>query len=179
MDELEPRLEAQSTTTTATITEPSIDRTTRLEDLPSIDDLVRSENEVATKPEIKGLKAVEPNLATENMTFKRKADERKTFLKKRQKLVTAIYIGVATLLLGFVLINVATLAILNKDINSNTATIQAESGKVEIYENDAATPDDPTGMLEISLNEPRDYGADKKELTFLDKITIVFRNIFA
>ena len=32
--------------------------------------------------------------------------------------------------------------------------------------------------IEISLNEPRDYSDDIEELTFLDKMTILFRNIF-
>ena len=178
MEELEPKLQAETSTTTETITEPVVEKT-RLTDLPSLEDFYKSEQEVDTStPEIKGLKRVEPNLATENMTFKRKEDEKKTFLKKRLKLVTAVYIGVLTLLLGFVCINIATLAILNRDINSNTATIQAESGKVEIYENNAIDPEAPLGTIEISLNEPRDYGDDKKELTFLDKVTILFRNIF-
>lgn len=177
MEELEPKLQAETSIATETITEPSVEKT-RL-DLPSIEDLLKSEQEVATSiPDIKGLKRVEPNLATEDKTFKRKEDEKKTFLKRRLKLVTAIYIGVLSLLLSFVGINIATLAILNRDINTNTATIQAESGKVEIYENNAVDPEAPIGTIEISLNEPRDYGDDNKELTFLDKITILFRNIF-
>ncbi len=175
MDELQRELAPTASTTTTTIVEPSID-TTRLADLPSLEELTRSENEVVNKPEIKGFKSVVSAPISEDRTFKRKADEKKVFLKKRQKLVTAVYISVASLLLAFVGINIATLAILNKDINTNANTIQIESVRVENAPK-SETSDTPT-FMEISLNEPRDYGDDNKELTFLDKVTILFRNIF-
>ena len=67
----------------------------------------------------------------------------------------------------------------NRDINSNANTIQSQSQQIDIYEG-LNTPDaDPTGTIEISLNEPRDYSDDTKELTFFDKLTILFRNIFS
>ena len=173
-------LQEQTTTSTTTVIEPRIDPMTRLEDLPSLEDLKRSETEVFVKaePELKGLQKVEQNIATEDKVFKRKEDEKKTFLKRRLKIVASVYVGVLTLLLGFVVVNLATLAILNKDIGSNTNTIQVESARVEMIEGATELPTDPATAITISLNEPRDYGDDKKDLTFLDKITILFRNLF-
>ena len=173
-------LQEQTTSTTTTIIEPKIEPMTRLEDLPSLDELKRSETEVIvkTEPQIQGLKKVEQTFATEDKVFKRKEDEKKVFLKRRLKIVTGVYIGVLTLLLGFVGVNLATLVILNKDINSNTNTIQVESARIEMIEGATELPTDPTSAITISLNEPRDYGDDKKELTFLDKITIMFRTLF-
>ena len=94
-------------------------------------------------------------------------------------MATAVYICVAVLLFGFVIFNTATLAILDRGINSNTNTINTESEIVKVLEDNAEIPSDPTlPPIEISLNEPRDYSDDTEELTFLDKITILFRNIF-
>ena len=82
------------------------------------------------------------------------------------------------LLLGFVITNIATLAILNKNIITNTETIQ--SAQQELVVEETLHPElDKQPEYQISLNEPRDYSEDKKELTWLDKITILFRNIFS
>ncbi len=175
----EPQVQNESSTITST--QPSVENVseTRLQNLPSLDDLKRSEVEIVKpKAEIKGLKSVEQETLVENKTFKRKEDETRAFYKKRFKVLTSVYVTVLVLLLGFVGVNISTLAILNKDINSNTATIQAETEKVEFYESQADMPSEPKGSIQISLNEPRDYGDDEKELTFLDKITIIFRNLF-
>ena len=80
------------------------------------------------------------------------------------------------LLLGFVITNAATLAVMDKKIDTATKTIQSSQQQVEILKENQV----PTGeSLPISLNEPRDYSEDKRELTFLDKLTILFRNLFA
>ncbi len=150
-----------------------------LDDFPRLEDLLKSEKEVKQNTELTGLTDAEPSRAEENRAFKSKQDEKQKFVRKRLKLITSVYICVAVLLFGFVIFNTATLAILNKGINSNTNTINTQSEIVKAIEVTPETPDPENPAIEISLNEPRDYSDDTKELTFLDKLTILFRNIFA
>ena len=62
--------------------------------------------------------------------------------------------------------------------------VEEQTSKEPVSENldsneENATSELPTkGEFQRSLNEPREYSEDKKELTWLDKITILFRNIF-
>jgi len=106
----------------------------------------------------------------------KRADQKKALYKKRIKIVTGVYATAVTLLLAFVGVNIATMAMLNKKITTNTETIQTQQQQIEVLEQ---TPENlPGGEFQISLNEPRDYSEDKKELTFLDKLTILFRNLF-
>ena len=67
----------------------------------------------------------------------------------------------------------------NKKIDDNVKTIQAETTALDLMK-DADNPDaDLTGEdITITLNQPRDYNDDKQTLTFLDKITILFRSLF-
>lgn len=172
--------ELETIAKTEIATEQETKKEDLLGDLPRLEDLLKSEKEIKTitNTELKGLKKVEQNKANENRTFQSKQDEKKAFVKKRLKLATAIYICVAVLLFGFVIFNTATLAILDRGINSNTNTINTESEIVAILEGDATSTDPTNPPIEISLNEPRDYSDDTRELTFLDKMTILFRNIF-
>ena len=174
-EELKPEL--QNETQTQTIT--SEDVKTELDSLPRLEDLLKSEKEVSVKQEIKGVTNIDAEIKTEDRVFAKKQDKRKALVKTRLKIVTGVYIAVASLLFAFVGVNIATLVILNKDITNNANTIQAESYIAEQLESSASQPLDSAGApIEISLNEPRDYSDDKKELTFLDKLTILFRNIF-
>ncbi|HJD05869.1 MAG TPA: hypothetical protein IAB72_03215 [Candidatus Onthoplasma faecipullorum] len=173
--------ELETITKTEIATEQETKKEDLLGDLPRLEDLLKSEKEIKTNTntELKGLQKVEQNKVEENRTFQSKQDEKKAFVKKRLKLATAVYICVAVLLFGFVIFNTATLAILDRGINSNTNTINTQSEIVTVLENNTETPADPTNPpIEISLNEPRDYSDDTRELTFLDKLTILFRNIF-
>lgn len=163
---------------TITISEQEVKKENLLEDLPNLDDLLKTEKDVKIEADLKGLTNVEPRKLEENRTFKSKQDEKRIFMKKRLKLATTIYICVAVLLFGFVIFNTATLAILNKGINSNSNTINVETEIVKTLENISQNPEDPSSTIEISLNEPRDYNDDTKELTLWDKISILFRNIF-
>ena len=176
-EELQPELETNADVQIATETSEETKKETSLDNFPRLEDLIKSEKEIKTKTEIQGVTKVEPNVKTEDRVFTRKTDEKKTYIKRRLKTITGVYISVVTLLLAFVGVNIATLAILNKDINSATNTIKSQTEVVTYIEN-SATPSTPAGEYQISLNEPRDYSEDKKELTFLDKITILFRNIF-
>ena len=146
--------------------------------LPRIEDLRKSEQDVQVNTEIQGVTQVEQRTQTEDRVFARKSDEKKVYLKKRLKIVTAVYTTVVALLLGFVITNIVTLAQLDKSISSNTKTMKSQSQQIEnvIEESEHGLPGEEP--IEISLNEPRDYSEDKKELTWLDKITIVFRNLF-
>ena len=151
----------------------------KLEDLPRLEDLLRSEKEVKPAPELKGLKRVENNTLEENKTFKSKDDEKKQIVRKRVKLFTGIYISIVALLLSFVGVNIATLTIMDRDINNNANTIQGQSEQIiDIYQDGLTDVTDPSTSIEVSLNPPRDYGDDKQELTFFDKLTILFRNFF-
>lgn len=159
-------------------TEIKTEQKTSLDDLPCIEDLLKTEKEVKTEKTLEGLTAVKKEVVTENRTFARQVDEKKAFVKRRIKTVTCVFSAVVTLLLAFVGINIVTLINLNKDINSTTSTIKSESVAVDIYKEQASQAVPPTGSYEITLNEPRDYSDDDKELTMLDKISIIFRNLF-
>lgn len=176
-------LEREKETNTNTITESEqvIKKENLLNDLPNVNDLLKSEQEIkaSTTPTLKGLKSVEDLNHVENKTFTKKSDKKKELIKRRVKVLTGVYIAVASLLFAFVGINLITLAILNRDINSNTNTIDAQTQAVATIENSIEPDAPPTGEdITITLNEPRDYSDDDQELSFLDKLTILFRNLF-
>jgi len=89
-----------------------------------------------------------------------------------------VLISTITLLLAFVGVSVFTLASLHKDINTNIETIQTQQEELTALK-ESVNPNDPLKNFEITLNPPRDYDDDKKELTILDKLTIIFRSIFS
>ena len=161
-EELQPQLDTNTSVEVETIASET-KQETPLETLPRLEDLIKS----VTK--------VESNVQVENRVFKKSSEEKQKYIKRRLKIVTSVYVSVVALLLAFVGVNIVTLAMLNKDIKSNTKTINTQTERVvELSKEPAITGQDIT----ISLNEPRDYSEDKKELTFLDKITILFRNLF-
>lgn len=146
------------------------------DDMPKLEDLLKSEQELKSAAELKGLKQVEDDTVQEYKTFTRKEDEKKVFVKKRLKLLTGVYVAVLSLLLLFVGANAITLINTNREINNRTIEIQREEGVVQGLEqgaNDVGTP-----MLDITLNEPRDYNDDTRGLSFMDKLIILFRNLF-
>ena len=177
-EELQPELETNSDVETITEAQVSIEPEKKLDDLPRLEDLLKSETEVKTQKEIEGVTKVEANVKSQDRIFARKADEKKVYIKRRLKTVTGVYTTVVTLLLAFVGVNIVTLAMLNKDIKSSTDTINKSTEQVRVLEENATSELPTKGEFQISLNEPRDYSEDKKELTWLDKITILFRNIF-
>ena len=171
----EEQLEQVESTAVQTETQVGLEHETKVEDLPRLEDLIKSEKVVRPTQKIDGVTSIESETQPIDRVFKRKSDEKKIHFKKRLKIVTAVYSTIVVLLLGFVITNVATLAILDKKIDANTKTIESCQQQVEMIENQI-----PTGeSLPISVNEPRDYSEDKQELTFLDKLTILFRNLFA
>lgn len=163
---------------TETISNVQTNEETTFDNLPRLEDLLKSEKDVKVTSKIEGVTEVSNTTILENKPFSKREDKRKFQIKKRVKIVTGVYISIVSLLLAFVGINAVTLSMLNKEINANTNTIQAQSEVVTYLEN-STIQQDPAGIIEVSLNEPRDYSDDKKELTFLDKLTILFRNIFA
>lgn len=176
---MEEEKEIQESVSVQTETVTSVQEETKqtLENFPRIEDLRKSEQEVKLNTQVEGTTQVEQKTQTKDKVFTRKSDERKIHLKKRLKIVTAVYTSVVVLLLGFVIANIATLAVLDKSISKNTKTIQSQKDEiVKVLEE--SNPGEELANFEISLNEPRDYSEDKKELTWLDKITILFRNLF-
>ncbi len=176
---MEEELEREESISIQTQTQTSVEQKTQtLDSFPRIEDLRKSEQEVKVNNQVEGTIQVEQKTKVKDKIFTRRVDERKVHLKKRLKIVTAVYTSVVVLLLGFVITNIVTLAMLDKSINSNTETIQTAQQQV-LLEEATNTPGESVGNFQISLNEPRDYSEDKKELTLLDKITILFRNIFS
>ncbi|MBQ9795841.1 MAG: hypothetical protein IJW36_02650 [Clostridia bacterium] len=174
----EEQIQQQTETVgTTTQVEEKVEQEKKLDNLPRIQDLRKSEKEIKTKTEIEGATKVESATQPQDRVFVRKADQKKALYKKRIKIVTAVYTTAIALLLAFVGVNIATLAMLNKQITTNTETIHTQQQQIEVLEQ--TTPNAPSGEYQISLNEPRDYSEDKKELTWLDKVTILFRNLFS
>lgn len=163
-----------------TETQTSVERetTATLDSLPRIEDLRKSEQEVKINTQLEGVSQIEQRTQSKDRVFTKRSDEKKVYIKKRLKIVTAVYTTVVVMLLAFVISNIVTLAILNKSSNTNTDTIQSAQQQVQI-EQATENPGESLGDIKISLNEPRDYSEDKKELTWLDKIIILFRNLFS
>ncbi len=176
--EQERELEAQVTTSTATETQVKADFSSGLEDLPRLEDLLKSEKEIKSEKKLEGLTAVKQQTSAQDRPFARAEDKKKVLVKRRLKTITGVYTCCIALLLAFVGFNLVTLVNVNKDINTNTKTIQSQVESVQIMENELQAPTGPNGEFTISLNEPRDYSDDTKELTFFDKISILFRNLF-
>ena len=177
MEELKPELEQISNIQTQS--EIKTEQTqTNLESLPRIEDLLKSEQQIKTKKEIKGLQQVKTEFAPKEQEFAKKQDEKQANVKRRIKTITGVYAVVASLLAVFAGVNVVTLAILNKQATSNLETIQSKTSQVE----QIATEDLPSAGESIDLpilgKPPRDYDDDKQELTFLDKLTILFHSLF-
>ena len=163
---------------TETITSVEEEKQT-LDSLPRIEELRRSEQEVKVSTEIQGTTQVKQQTQAKDRVFKRKSDEKKVLFKKRLKIVTAVYTTVVALLLGFVITNIVTLSVLDKSITANTETIQTIQKEIDATKLENPEIAGENINLPIDINPPRDYSEDEKELTFLDKLTILFRNIFS
>ena len=176
MEELEKEINTNTEVDTITSSETKTNQ--QLEDLPRLEDLLKSEKEVKTASKIQGLETIQEATEIEDKIFTRKVDEKKVYLKKRVKILTAVYLTVTTLLLALTGISVATLIDMNNNYTNNTVIISQNADQIQ--EAEKAYPNlTPAGQdINVDLNEPRDYSDDTKELTFFDKITILFRNIF-
>lgn len=176
MEELQPELEQNSNIETQSEIKTNETRQSNLESLPRLEDLLKSEKQVKVKKEIQGLEQIKTFSQANEKEFAKKKDNKKAHLKRRVKTITGVYIAVASLLAIFAGVNVVTLAMLNKQVTTNTNTIQSQQQVVEsiMQEGSIAGQDIPL----ILGNPPRDYDDDNKELTFLDKISILFRSLF-
>lgn len=174
---MEEELQKESQGETIVKTETNTQTESVFENLPRLEDLLKSEKEVKVATGLKGVEKVKQETAVENRTFARVEDEKKVLLRRRLKIITSVYVSVVALMLSFVGVNLATQIMLNKDIDDSVKTYQVEQTKLEMVEK--TTPANPTGEeITITLNTPRDYSNDEKELTFWDKLTIVFKNMF-
>ena len=175
MEEEQIQRQTESVGTSTEVLE-KVEQEKKLDNFPRIEELRKSEKEIKTNTQIEGATELKTETEFEDRMFVKKADQKKALYKKRIKIVTSVYTTAMVLMLAFVGINIATMASLQKDITTNTQTIQSQQEQIEMLEQN--TPGASTGNFQISLNEPRDYSDDKKELTFLDKLTILFRNLF-
>lgn len=178
---MDQELEKESIASTATAIETDTEQKSevKLDSFPRLEDLLKSEKEIQRKTELEGLTKVEKSSMIENKSFARKSDEKKAFIKKRIKLVTIVYSCVLALLVAFAGVNLFTMLSTKKDITKSKDIIKTQTQQIAELEKavPGANPAADTSM--ITLNEPRDYNDDQKELTFLDKITILFRSIFS
>ena len=176
MEELEPIKELNSNIQTQSEIKSNETEKTNLTSLPRLEDLLKSEKQVKVAKKIEGLTNVKTFTQSNERAFAKKQDNSKAHLKRRIKTITGVYVAVASLLAIFAGVNVITLAVLNKQVTTNTNTIQSQQQTVE-----SIIQEVPTAGQDISLilgTPPRDYDDDKQELSFLDKITILFRGIF-
>ena len=176
MEELEPKLESNSNIQTQSEIKQEFKTENNLKSLPRLEDLLKSEKQVKVNKKIEGLTQVQTFTQANEKEFAKKKDNSKAHLKRRIKTITGVYVAVASLLAIFAGVNVITLAVLNKQVTTNTNTIQSQHAQVEQIMQNA-----PTAGQDIPLilgTPPRDYDDDNKELTFLDKISILFRGIF-
>ena len=163
---------------TETVTSVNEETKQTLDSLPRLEELRKSEQDVKVNTEIHGVSQVERKTQVKDRVFTRRVDEKKVYLKKRLNILKTVYTTVVTLLFAFVITNVVTFAVLNGKINGTTNTIIAAEQQISDEEKNSVLGEN-LGEIQISLNEPRDYSEDKKELTWLDKMTILFRNLFS
>ena len=175
-EELKPEVEKE--VNTQTVASEQVKEESSLDNLPRLEDLLNSEKTVKPAKQLEGVTEVEKTTFFEQVPFTKKEDKRAPLFKKRVKIVSSVLVSTVLMLLAFVGVSTFTLASLHKEVHTNTQTIQSQQEVLNNLKNSVNT-NDPSGMLEITLNEPRDYSDDKKELSILDKLTIVFRSIFS
>ena len=174
-EELKPEMEVQVNTQTVASEVKKEEQS--LESFPRLEDLLKSEKTVKPAQQLEGVTEVEKTTFFEQVPFTKKEDKRAPLFKKRIKIVSGVLVSTITLLLAFVGVSTFTLAQLYKETSTNTETIQSQQEVLTNLEN-TVKPGEPVMPFEITLNEPRDYSDDKKELTILDKLTIMFRSLF-
>ncbi len=178
--DLQPQAQTSANTQTEVKRDVQIDpkTETRFDDLPNLEDLLKSEKDIKTDIDStpQGLQQVKQNEKPVDKIFTRKEDEKRAFVKHRVKLFTVVYSIVCVLLLGLIGVNTATLISKNRDINSQTYTMQQGNTYLANQNNDTAEENVLDGY--ITLNTPRDYGDDENGLTFFDRITILFKSLF-
>ena len=176
-EEFEKEYSVNNSTAVEAQTSSNVEQTTKLDDLPRIEDLMKSEKEVKTSNKIEGLEKAQEIVEIEDKVFAKKVDEKRAYLKKRVKIVASVYATVVAILLAFVGINVATLVSMSNTISDNQTIITENQQAIDNLA-DLGTETPVGADITVSLNEPRDYSDDTKELTFFDKISILFRNLF-
>ncbi len=178
MDEELEKLEVSETSIETQISEPKVEQSTAPANFLNLEEMKKSEKEVRTAHKIQGVAEIDANIENENREFAKKSDAKKAFAKKRLKVITGVYVSVVGMLLALVGVNIFTLAAMDSTILDNGKSIITAQKEIETVI-EGVTEDVLSGLpIEISLNEPRDYSEDKKGLTFFDKMSIVFRNLF-
>ena len=176
-EELKPELETQ--VNTQTIASEQKKEEISLDNFPRLEDLLKSEKTVKQSQKLEGVVEVEKTTFFEKVPFTKKEDKRAPLFKKRIKIVSTVLVSTITLLLAFVGVSTFTLIKQQKAVSANTETInKVLKPELEKLQN-SVNANNPSGSFEITLNPPRNYDDDKKELTILDKLTIIFRSIFS
>jgi len=175
MEELESQKELNSNIQTQSEIKKE-ETQTNLSSLPRLEDLLKSEKQVKVGKQIEGLTQAKTFTQSSAKEFAKKQDNKKAHFKRRIKTITGVYVAVASLLAIFASVNVVTLAVLNKQATTNLDTIQSKQQTVESIMQEGAQAGQDIPL--ILGTPPRDYDDDNKELTFLDKLTILFRGLF-
>ena len=82
---MEQELERESQLGTSTMVDTNAEKKTAFENLPRIEDLIKSENEVRTAPKIEGV--TEAKTDARDRIFARKEDGTQKIMRKRLKIV--------------------------------------------------------------------------------------------
>lgn len=176
-EELKPEVVSEVNTQTLASDEKKEEQA--LDSLPRLEDLLKSEKTVKPAQKLEGVTEVEKTTFFEQVPFTKKEDKRAPLFKKRIKIVSSVLVSTITLLLAFVGVSTFTLIKHQKEVNANTETINTVlKPELEKLQNSVGVGNS-SGEFEITLNPPRDYDDDQKELTILDKLTIIFRSIFS
>lgn len=175
MDELEQQPELNTESKPTTTQEPTSE--TKVGSVFNFEDMIRSERQVNSyATSVTSTEAVVK--PAEDRIFSKKVDEKKKYYKKRVKIATGVYTTIVTLLLILTGANIFSLVSMSKDITTNTKTMQANSERIVALEEQVSNATTGEGEILVTLNQPRDYSKEKTELTFLDKVTILIKNLF-
>lgn len=176
MEDFERELESR--TQTGIMTETNQETEINLGSSFNFEEMLKSEKEVKQETTLNNLKKAEQTELVSDRVFAQPGETRRTLVKRRLKLITGMYVGVLTLLLVFTGVNLGTLVAMKKEISNNTQTLEKQQVALEYEKKNAEDIVDANEEINIMLNLPKDYSEDEKELTFLDKLTIMFKHLF-
>lgn len=165
-------------------TEPKptmVDETKKEEKVGSVfnfENMIRSEREVnAFAASVASTESIVKH-TVEDKVFSKKVDRKKQLYRTRVKIVTSIYTTVVALLLILTGANIVSLIVTAKAINNDKQIVQTNQEKIVELEQESTATTGQGKEIYVTLNQPRDYSKEKTDLTFLDKVTILIKNIF-
>lgn len=175
---MEPQFEEETQSNIQVEEQTSLKQESKLNTFSNLEEMRKSETEVKTFTNNDTKIDTKTSPLAKDKVFARKEDKKKALYKRRAKILTTVYASVCAMLLAFVGINIATMVKMSTQMQTNTETITRKETELAELKEIVVENEATNGGFYISLNEPRDYSDDVKQLTFWDKVTIVFKNIF-